>query len=157
MPYPTRSRDVIDFYTPINCYIQWEYPNDMVSDDVDIGFKVKFYDFKVCTKKSDSVLCMGKISHYYDVVLISGVECIDKQCNDNYIMKFLINLFGKDDNDAKRFKELTTIVPHDWNSNLFALYLYEEVMKIGNALFVHINPETDDSVEDIPEINLLYK
>ena len=89
--------------------------------------------------------------------MISGVECIDKQCNDNYIMKFLINLFGKDDNDAKRFKELTTIVPHDWNSNLFALYLCEEVMKKGNILFVYLYSEKDDSVQNISGINMIYK
>ena len=53
----------------------------MVSDDVDTGSKVKFYDSKVCTKKSDSVLCMRKDSDYCDVVSISVLEFIEKQRN----------------------------------------------------------------------------
>ena len=59
----------------------------MVSDDVDTGSKVKFYDSKVCTKKPVPAFCMKKFSHYYDVVLISVVEFIDKQPNDNKMMK----------------------------------------------------------------------
>ena len=54
-------------------------------------------------------------------------------------------------------KELTPIVPHGWNSNLFTLHLCEEVMKKGNALFVYLTPEKDDYVEDILGISMLYK
>ena len=55
----------------------------MVSDDVDAGYKVTFFDSKVVTKKPDLSLCMGKVSHDYDIVSISVVESIDKQRNDN--------------------------------------------------------------------------
>ena len=51
------------------------------------GSKIKFYDSKVCTKKPVPAFCMKKFSHYYDVVLISVVEFIDKQPNDNKMMK----------------------------------------------------------------------
>ena len=85
----------------------------MVSDDIDIGSKFKFFDFKVDTKKPDSVLCIGNFSHYYDVLSISVVEFIDKQPNDNNTMTFSIIFFGKDDNDVKLFKQLTTKVPYD--------------------------------------------
>ena len=44
------------------------------------------------------------MSHYYDVVLISVVEFIDKQRNDNDTMIFSIKLFGKDDNDINLFQ-----------------------------------------------------
>ena len=44
-------------------------------------------------------------------------------------MKFPIKLFGKYDNNIKLFKELRTIVPHDRNTSLFALYLCDEVIK----------------------------
>ena len=101
----------------------------MVSDDIDAGSKVKISDFKVCTTKPDSTLCMGEISHYYAVISISVVEFTDKQRNGYEMMIFSITLFGKHDNDIKVFKKLTTIVPHDWNSNLFALVLCEVVMK----------------------------
>ena len=50
----------------------------MVSDDIDTGSKVKFNKSKFHTKKSDLALYMGKVSHYYDVVLIDVVEFIDK-------------------------------------------------------------------------------
>ena len=55
------------------------------------------------------------------------------------MIKYSIKLFGKDDNDVKLYEELTTIVPHDWNSNLFALYMCEAVMKKGTLyLFIEI-------------------
>ena len=79
----------------------------MISDDVDTGYKVKCFDVKVHSKKLDSALCMGKASHYYDVVSISAVEFINKQRNDNDTMIFSIKLFGKDDNGSKLFKQLT--------------------------------------------------
>ena len=60
----------------------------MVSDDVDVGYKVIFFDSKVVTKKPDSSLCMGKVSHYYDVVSISVIDFIDKQRNDNDTILF---------------------------------------------------------------------
>ena len=72
-------------------------------------------------------------------------------------MIFSIKLFGKDNNDVKLFKELTTIFARDWTSNLFALYLCEVVTKKGNVLFVYSNSEKDDLVEDISGINMLYK
>ena len=82
---------------------------------------------------------MGTVGHYYDVVSIRSVEFIDKQCIDNETMILSIKLFEKDDNDVKLFKEVTTIVPHDWNSNLFALYMCEAVMKKGTLyLFIKI-------------------
>ena len=40
---------------------------------------------------------------------------------------------------------------------MFALYLCEVIMKKGNTLFFYLNPERDDSVEDISGINMLYK
>ena len=72
-------------------------------------------------------------------------------------MKFSIKLFGKYDNNIKLFKELRTIVPHDRNTSLFALYLCDEVIKKWNTLFVSLNPERDDSVENISGSNMLYK
>ena len=54
---------------------------------------------------------------------LSDVEFIDKQRNCNDIMIFSIKLFAKNDNDINLFKKLTTIVPHDWNCNVFAIYL----------------------------------
>ena len=72
-------------------------------------------------------------------------------------MIFSIKLFGKDGNDVKLYKQLTTIVPNDWNINLFALYLCEVVMKQANTLFIYLNPEKDDSIEDISGLNKLYK
>ena len=158
MPYPTRSFVVIDFYTPIICHvIQLEFRNNMVSDDIHACSKVEFFKFKVCKTKPDSALCMGKVSDYYDVLSIGIVDFIDKQRNDNKMMIFSIKLFGKDDNDVKILKELTIIVPHDWNYNFFTLYLCEVVMKKGNASFIYLNPENDDSVEDIYGIDMLYK
>ena len=34
-----------------------------------------------------------------------------------------------DDNNAQLYKEITTIVHQKWNSNVFAFYLCEEVVK----------------------------
>ena len=65
--------------------------------------------------------------------------------------------FEKDDNDIKLFKQLTTIFPHDCNCHSFTIYLCEVVMKEGNALFVYLNPEKDDYIEDFSGINVLYK
>ena len=48
------------------------------------------------------------------------------------------------------------IVPNDWTCNLFAIYLFENVMKNNSILFVYLNPEKDDSVGDIPGLNTLY-
>ena len=56
---------------------------------------------------------MGKVSHYYDVVSIIIIEFIDKQRNDNGPLIFSIKLFGKDGNDMKLYKQLTTVLPHD--------------------------------------------
>lgn len=67
----------------------------MISDDIDVSYKVKCFDAKVHSKKLDSALCMGKASHYYDVVSIRDVEFIDKQRNDNDTMIFSINCLGK--------------------------------------------------------------
>ena len=66
----------------------------MVSDDFDAGSKVNFFYFKISTKNLNSALYIGKLSHHYDVVSISVVEFIDKQPNDNKMMKFSIKLFG---------------------------------------------------------------
>ena len=68
MPYPTRSYAVTDFFIPIVWHvIQREYRNNMVSDNVDAGYKVKFVDSKAFTENLDSILCMDKVGHYYDV------------------------------------------------------------------------------------------
>ena len=124
MPYPTRSYAVIEFYTSVVCHvIQREYRNNMIKIDVDAGSRVKFVDTKVVTKKPESSLCLRKVNHYFDVVSISVVEFIDKHRNDNQPLAFSIKLFGKDGNDMKLYKQLTTIVPNDWNINLFAIYL----------------------------------
>ena len=112
-----------------------------------------FYDTKVVTKKPESSLCLGKVNHYFDVVLISVVEFIEKHRNDNQTLVFSIKLFGKDGNDMKLYKQLTTIVPNDWNINLFAIYLCEVVMKQSNTLFIYLSPEKDDSIEDISGLN----
>ena len=66
-------------------------------------------------------------------------------------------MFGKDGNDVKLYKQLTTIVPNDWNINLFAIYLCEVVMKQSNTLFIYLSPKKDDSIEDISGLNTLYK
>ena len=130
MPYPTRSCAVIDFYTSVVCHvIQREYRNNMIKIDVDAGSREIFFDTKVVTKKPESSLCLGKVNHYFDVVSISVVEFIDKHRNDNQPLVFSIKLVGKDGNDMKSYKQLTTIVPNDWNVNLFAIYLCEVVMK----------------------------
>ena len=47
------------------------------------------------------------------------------------MMKYSTTKFGKDENDDKLYKELTTLVPHGWISNLFTLFLCEEVTKKG--------------------------
>ena len=57
----------------------------------------------------------------------------------------------------KLYKQVTTIVPHDWTWYLFAIYLCEVAMKNDNDLFVYMNPENNDSVEDVPGLNNLYK
>ena len=49
------------------------------------------------------------------------------------------------------------IVPNAWICNLFAIHLCENVMKNNNTLFVYLNPEKDDSIEDNPGLNTLYK
>ena len=158
MPYPTRSCAVINFYTSVIYYvIQREYRNNMVSVDVDVGCRVKFFDSKVVTKKPEPSLCMEKVSHYYDAVSISVVVFIDKQRNDNDSLIFSSKLFGKDGNDMKLYKQLTTILSNDWNCNFFAIYLCEVVMKEANTLFIHLNPEKDDSIEGKSGLNALYK
>ena len=151
MPYSTRSCAVIDFYTPIiHHVIQRECRNNMLSDDVDAGSKVNFFDSKVDTKKPDSALCMGKVSHYYDIFSISVVLFIEYDDTFNIF-------FGKDDNDVKLFKQLTTKVPHIWNSNLFPFYLCEVVMQKGNDLRIYLDHEKNESVTDISGINMLHK
>ena len=83
MPYATRSCAVIDFFTPIVCHvIQREFRYNMVSVDVGVVCKVKFFDPKVVTKSPDSTICLGETYHYYDVVSISIVELKDKQLSD---------------------------------------------------------------------------
>lgn len=52
------------------------------------------------------------ISYYRDDVSISMVEFLDKERNDNQMMKYSTTKFGKDENDDKLYKELTTLVPH---------------------------------------------
>ena len=84
--------------------------------------ELKFlFDFKVVTKKPESSLCLGRVNHYSDIVSISVVEFIDKHHNENDPLIFSIKLFGKSGNDMKLYKQLTTIVPNDWNINLFAI------------------------------------
>ena len=107
----------------------------MVSEKYRWRFQDYFFDFKVDTKKFDSVLCIGKVSHYNAVVSISVIDFIYKQRNDDDTMIFSIKLFGSDDNGVKLFKQLTTKVPHDCNSNFFNLYLYEVVITNINILF----------------------
>ena len=68
-----------------------------------------------------------------------------------------IKLFGKDGNDMKLYKQLTTIVPNNWNIDLFAIYLCEVVMKQANVLCIYLNPEKDDYIEDVSGSNTLYK
>ena len=64
MPYATRSCAIIDFYTPIVFHvIQREYCYNMVSIDVGVVCKVKFFDSKVVTKIPDSTICLGEINH----------------------------------------------------------------------------------------------
>jgi len=85
----------------------------MIKNDVDGGSRVKFFDTKVVIKKTESSLCLGKVNHYFDVVSISVVEFKDKHRNDNQPLVFSIKLFGKDGNDVKLYKQLTTIVSND--------------------------------------------
>ena len=108
-------------------------------------------------KNPYSSLCTGKFNHYYDVVLISLAEFIDKQRNDNDPLIFSIKLFENDGNDMKLYKKLTTIVHNDWNWNLFAIYLCERIIKEANTLFIYLTPEKDDSIEDISGLKTLYK
>ena len=110
----------------------------MVYVDIDASCRVKFFDSDVVTKKPELSLCTRKFNHYYDVVLISLAEFIDKQRNDNDPLIFSINLFEKDGNDMKLYKQLTTIVHNDWNWNLFAIYLCERIMKEVNTLFIYL-------------------
>ena len=91
----------------------------------------------------------GEVNHYFDIVSISVVECINKHRNENNSFVFSIKLFGKDGNDMKLYKKLTRIVPNDQNINLLVIYLCEVVMKQTNTLFIYLNPEKDDSIEDI--------
>ena len=72
-------------------------------------------------------------------------------------MIFSIKLFWKYDNDIKLFKQATTIIHHDCNCNFFCYWSMRSDMKEEKALFVYLNPEKDDSVEDISGINMLYK
>ena len=67
----------------------------MVFDDVDVGSKVTFFYAKVCTTKPNSTLCMGKVSHYYDVVSISIVDFIDMQRNKNETIINQLHYLGK--------------------------------------------------------------
>ena len=114
MPYPTRSCADIDIYTSVVCHvIQREYRNNMISVDVNADCRVRLFDSKVVTKKPQSSKYMGKVSHYYDVVSIIIIEFIDEQRNDNGPLIFSIKLFGKDGNDMKLYKQLTTVLPHD--------------------------------------------
>ena len=76
----------------------------MITVDVDAGSRLKFFESKVVTKKSESSLCLGKVNHYFDVVSISVVEFIDKYRNENDLLTFSIKLFGKDGNDMKLYK-----------------------------------------------------
>ena len=95
MPYATRFFAVIDFFNPIVCHvIQREYRYNMVSVDVGVVCKVKFFDSKVVTKTPDSTICLGDINLYYDVVSISIIEVKERQCNDNGSTIFSIKLFG---------------------------------------------------------------
>ena len=114
MPYPTRSCAVIEFYTLVVFHvIQQEYQNNMILVDVDAGYRDNFFDSKVVTKTPESTICLGKVNNYFDVVSISIVEFIDKHRNENDALSFLIKLFGKDGNDMKLYKQLTTIVSND--------------------------------------------
>ena len=97
------------------------------------------------------------VSYYYDVVSIRIIEFIDEQRNDNNPLIFAIKLFGKDSNDMKLYKQLTTIVSNDWDCNLFTIYLCEVVMKEVNTLFIYLNLEKDDSIKGISGLNTLYK
>ena len=101
----------------------------MIAVDVDAGSRVKLFDSKVFTKNHESSLYLGKMNNYFDVVSISVVEFIDKHHNENDPLIFSIKLFGKDGNDMKLYTQLTTIVPNNWNIDLFAIYPCEMVMK----------------------------
>ena len=57
----------------------------------------------------------------------------------------------------KLYNQLTMIVPNNQTCNLFDIYLYENVIKNNNTLFVYLNPEKDDSIGYIPGLNTLYK
>ena len=96
MPYATRSCAIIDVFIQIVYnVIQREYCYNMVSVDVCVVCKVKFFDSKVVTKMPDSTIYLGDINHYYDVISISIVEVKEKQCKDNDSTIFSIKLFGK--------------------------------------------------------------
>ena len=60
----------------------------------------------------------------------------------------------------KKYKVIQTTdndIPDNQNCNLLTIYLCEVVMKDRNTLFVYLNPEKDDYVENISGINMLYK
>ena len=85
----------------------------MVSDDVDAGSKVRFFYFNFCTKKADSALCIENVSYYRNMFSISVVDFMDKERNDNQMIKYSIKLIEKDYNDDNLYEELTTIVHHN--------------------------------------------
>ena len=85
----------------------------MISVIVDAGYTVNFFDSKVVTKKTWIFIMSGESESLFDVVSMSVVEFIDKHRNENDPWIFSIKLFGKDDNDMKLNKQLTTIVPND--------------------------------------------
>ena len=104
MPFVKSSCAVIDFFTPIVYHIiQREYRYNMVSVDVGVVCKVKFFDLKIVTKIPDSTIFSGEINHYYDVVSISIVEVKEKQSDDNNSIIFSIKLFGKNINEMKLY------------------------------------------------------
>ena len=110
----------------------------MVSVDVSVVCKVKFFDSKGVTKIPDSKTYLEEINHYYDVVSISIVQVKEKQCNNNNSMMFSIRLFWENTNEMKLFNQLTIVVPNDWTCNLFAIYLCENVMNNNNTLFIYL-------------------
>ena len=115
-------RDPVPLYISL---LQWEYRYNMVSVDVGVVCKIKFFDSEVVTKISDSTICLGDINHYYDAISISIVEVKEKQCNDNDSTTFSIKIFGKNINEIKLYNLLTMIVPNDWTCYLFAIYICE--------------------------------
>ena len=111
----------------------------MLTPVPDLNFSIP----KCLPKKTESSLCLGKVNHYFDVVSMSVVEFIDKHRNKNDPLIFSIKLFGKDGNNMKLYKQLTIIIPNDWNVNLFTIYLCEVVMKQANTLFIYLYLEKE--------------